>query len=404
MADLRELKDRARELAARGHLIQAIALCKAIVALEPGHGATQGALADLYARRGGAGAPRPAPPPARPLADATTPLEQILSAARAAEGAGVFDDVVVEVDDGAPATPPSAPRPPGLVEAPADPPAEAALPRVPIFSDLSREAFRALADGLILHRFERGAPVLREGDDGTSFFVVASGRLAVSKRDERGEPVALARLGEGDFFGEMALLSGAPRSATVTAEERAEVLELPAELLRGLAGRHPHLAASLRRFYRQRLLANALAVSPVFRPFGRDDRRLIMERFRAREVRPGEAVVREGTASDGLYVILEGAVDVVKRVHGRDRVMAQLREGDLFGEISCLRKALATATVTVRRGGTLLRLPRQAFDELVVTYPQILEAVSELSDERAENLDAILTGHAQWTDEGLVLT
>ena len=71
--------------------------------------------------------------------------------------------------------------------------------------------------------------------------------------------------------------------------------------------------------------------------------------------------------------------------------------------MSCLRKAPATATVIVRRPGTLLRLPRAAFDDLVVTYPQILELVAELSDERAGNLDAILSGHAQWTEEGLVL-
>ena len=83
--------------------------------------------------------------------------------------------------------------------------------------------------------------------------------------------------------------------------------------------------------------------------------------------------------------------------------MGQLREGDLFGEMSCLRKTPATATVVVKRPGTLLRLPRKEFDELVLTYPQILEIVSELSDERLESLDAILSGHAEWTEEGLVL-
>jgi CRP-like cAMP-binding protein len=71
--------------------------------------------------------------------------------------------------------------------------------------------------------------------------------------------------------------------------------------------------------------------------------------------------------------------------------------------MSCLRKAPASARVVVRRRGTLLRLPRRDFDELVVTHPQILELVATLSEERAEHLDAILTGHAQWTDEGLVL-
>ncbi len=71
--------------------------------------------------------------------------------------------------------------------------------------------------------------------------------------------------------------------------------------------------------------------------------------------------------------------------------------------MSCLRKAPASASVVARRGGTLLRLPRRAFDELVVSHPQILECVAELSEERAESLDAILSGRAQWTEEGLVL-
>jgi len=274
---------------------------------------------------------------------------------------------------------------------------------VPIFSDLSRDAFVALTRAMVLQRVNEGAVVVQEGDTGTSFYVVATGRLAVSKRDDRGDAVVLARLGEGDFFGEMALLSGAPRAATVIAEEPCELLEFRPEELLAIAGRHPQLASSLRRFYRQRLLANAMAMSPIFRPFTKGDRKLIVERFRAREVAEGETVIREGEPSDGLYVVLDGAVEVVKRREGAEVVVGRLREGDLFGEMSCLRKAPASASVVVRRGGTLLRLPRKDFDELVVTYPQILELVAELSEERAESLDAILSGRAQWTEEGLVL-
>ncbi|HUL60733.1 MAG TPA: cyclic nucleotide-binding domain-containing protein [Anaeromyxobacteraceae bacterium] len=337
MADLRKLEGEAAELAAKGNLIRAIAVCRTILELDPLHARTQAVLAGLYARR------------------------------KLAEGRRV-------------------------------------VPRVPIFSDLSREAFVALADGMVLRRVRRGEAILSEGDRGSSIFVVASGRFAVSKRNELGEAAVVAHLGEADYFGEMALISGAPRAATVTAEEPGEVLEFPAEVLGALAASYPHVTASLRRFYRRRLLANAMAISPVFRPFAKEDRKRVMERFRSRRVSPGEVIVREGSPSDGLYVILDGAVDVVKRRTGAEVVVAQLREGDLFGETSCLRKTPASASVTVRRGGTLLRLPRAAFDELIATYPRILELVSELSDERAESLDAILSGHAQWADGGLVLT
>jgi len=59
--------------------------------------------------------------------------------------------------------------------------------------------------------------------------------------------------------------------------------------------------------------------------------------------------------------------------------------------------------VTARRGGTFLKLPRADFDDLVMSYPQILELVSTLSEERLEALDAIMTGAAVFTEEGLVL-
>jgi len=390
--------------------------------------------------------PAPAARPAAPLPEVPEPSDtaflRIMSAAGQAIDAGVEEDFVIEEevsDDFAPVTPdpelvaPVEAEPPGVeagspevaveiepeAPAPTPPPRPAAtpaarpeppaaplahpLPRVALFSDLGQDAFVALTEGMVLHRHAAGEPVLREGEASTSFYVVASGRFAVSKRDEAGDPVVLAHLGEGDFFGEMALLSGAPRAATVTAEGPGEVLEIPAAVLQAIAARHPHLAASLRKFYRQRLLANAMAVSPVFRPFGTAERKQIMGRFRAREVAAGEVIIREGEPSDGLYVILDGTVDVLKRKRAEEVLAGRLAEGDLFGEVSCLRKTGATATVRARRGGTLLRLPRPDFDELVMAYPQILELVSTLSDERLEALDAILTGAAQFTEDGLVL-
>jgi CRP-like cAMP-binding protein len=358
-------------------------------------------------------------------------FHRIVTAAEQALEAGIEEDVVIDPDlpdeelvEAAPAVKDASPPPEEELELlePIEvvpPPASSVrperqaraagpgpsrpLPRVPLFSDLGRAAFLSLTQGLVLHRFSAGEAVLREGEIGSSFFVVASGRFSVWKRDEAGGAVVLAHLGEGDFFGEMALLSGAPRAATVAAEGAGEVLELPVQVLQEIAARHPHVADSLKRFYRQRLLANAMAVSPLFKPFGKGERKLVMERFLTRDVAAGEVLIREGDRSDGLYVILDGTVDVTKRRDAQELLVGRLREGDLFGEVSCLRKSAATATVTARRAGTLLKLPRAAFDELVMSYPQILELVSTLSEERLENLDAILSGHAEFTEDGLIL-
>jgi CRP-like cAMP-binding protein len=447
--EIAEAVERYAEVAERfardGLLIKAIAICKTILELDPAHVHTQRLLADLYARRTVTDAARPpartppstpaAQPPAAPAATPPvarraielpavpegemevergvslplgsqrpagepTAFGSILAAADQAVRSGMDDGILVEVDlvdDEALELAPS-PAAPAAAAGP-----DARLPRVPLFSDLGAAAFVALTEDLTIMRLAAGEAVITEGDEGSAFYVVATGRLLVKRRDESGSPVVLAHLGEGEFFGEMALLSGAPRNATVEAEEPSELLVIRAEVLRSLAGQHPHVAASLRRFYRQRLLANALAVSPLFRPFGRQDRKAVMERFRERVVRPGEVIVREGTPADGLYVVLEGALDVAASSPGTERRVGQLREGDLFGETSCLRKTGATATVTVKRGGSLLRLPRADLDALVMTYPTVLELMSRLSDERAGSLDAILSGSAVYAEDGLVL-
>jgi hypothetical protein len=89
--------------------------------------------------------------------------------------------------------------------------------KVPLFDDLSQAAFVALVKQLSYRTFESGQQILREGEPGRSFFVIVEGRVRIWKQLDDGKDVVLAYLDEGAFFGEMALLSGAPRTANVSA-------------------------------------------------------------------------------------------------------------------------------------------------------------------------------------------
>src|SRR5262249_22959727 len=150
----------------------------------------------------------------------------------------------------------------------------------------------------------------------------------------------LALLHEGSFFGEMAILSDAPRAATVeSASEDTLLLEISASLLNDLSARYPQLALALKRFCRQRLLANVMSSSDLFRPFSKPERKKLIELFRAREVPQGATLLKAGELSDGLYVVLSGEVEVRKG----EELLARLREGELFGEMSLLTRAPAIA-------------------------------------------------------------
>lgn len=265
-----------------------------------------------------------------------------------------------------------------------------ALPKIPLFSDLPVEAFIALFESCPLLRFPQGATIIQQGVRGDSFFVICEGRVRVV-REEHGHPRDLAVLETGAFFGEMALLSGGPRAASVLSDsEDTQVLEISAHLLADLSRRYPQVAQALRKFCRERLLSNVMVTSALFEPFDRKDRRELLARFLSREVQGGEVILREGDRVDGLYVVLSGEVEVRKAGHQ----LALLREGELFGEISLLRRTAASATVTSTRRTSLLRLPREDFDTLILTHPQILALVSDLSEDRLKRTQVLL-GSAQ---------
>jgi CRP-like cAMP-binding protein len=263
--------------------------------------------------------------------------------------------------------------------------------KVPLFDDLSQEAFIELVNKLEYHRHVAGQLIIREGDPGRSFYVIVEGKVRIYKVGADEKEITLAHLGEGAFFGEMALLSGAPRTANVAAEEDTEILEVTDVVLRELAGKYPQVVNSLKNFYRQRLLNNVMAISPLFKDFDPAERKSIVEKFKMKQAAPAEVLITEGKNSDGLYVVLHGAVQVAKK--GTKPVeLARLKEGDVFGEMSLLTRKPATATVTSQGNSILLRLPRENFQELVLTHPQILELVSELTEKRKSATEAILQG------------
>ena len=92
-----------------------------------------------------------------------------------------------------------------------------ALGRCPLFVGLDEESRRAIALTLRTRRFRRGEVLFHEGDPGDALFIVASGAVKVVVPSDEGDEAILATLRRGDFLGELALLDGAPRSASAIA-------------------------------------------------------------------------------------------------------------------------------------------------------------------------------------------
>src|SRR6201988_281041 len=118
------------------------------------------------------------------------------------------------------------------------------LAAVDIFAPLSVDETGMLAQAAVRHVFAPGETVIRAGEAGSSMFVVHNGRVRVQVNDN-GRPRTVATLNEGDFFGEMALFTGEPRTANVVAIEETEVLEIGHAAMKLVFDTNPDLVESL---------------------------------------------------------------------------------------------------------------------------------------------------------------
>jgi tetratricopeptide (TPR) repeat protein len=126
------------------------------------------------------------------------------------------------------------------------------VPKSPLFEVLSGEERDALIKEMELEEHDEGSVVIAEGQAGSSMYVIARGEVKVYTRGPDGNSVYLAKLGEGDFFGEVSVLTGKPRTATITASQPTQVLRLDKSKLDSALARYPGIRKVLDDFYKKR--------------------------------------------------------------------------------------------------------------------------------------------------------
>jgi CRP/FNR family transcriptional regulator len=127
------------------------------------------------------------------------------------------------------------------------------LARVALFKELPEPGLQMLAERGRPKHFEPGAVVMRQGEASDVLHVITRGHVRVERSQPGEAPLVLAELGVGDVVGEMGLLDSAPRTATVTALEETETLEIHATVMALVLMEYPQIAAALLRTLSRRL-------------------------------------------------------------------------------------------------------------------------------------------------------
>ena len=126
------------------------------------------------------------------------------------------------------------------------------IAKTPLFSDFTHDELLAVIRGLELLTFEAGDVIVTEGEPGGSLFVISSGSCKAFARDPKGRNHRLRTMREGTFFGEISVLQGGPRTATVVAAGPCELLELDAPTLARIEEVHPRVRLVLTSFAQAR--------------------------------------------------------------------------------------------------------------------------------------------------------
>ena len=122
---------------------------------------------------------------------------------------------------------------------------EEMLKNVPMFSELGRKDIERLAKLMVPRTVKAGETIIKENDQAAGFFVIEAGKVEAVRSADSADPQHLATFGPGDFFGEMALFEGFPRSATVRAVEDSQCLAMTRWDFMAEMKNHPEIAVGM---------------------------------------------------------------------------------------------------------------------------------------------------------------
>ncbi|MBT8493595.1 MAG: cyclic nucleotide-binding domain-containing protein [Deltaproteobacteria bacterium] len=255
------------------------------------------------------------------------------------------------------------------------------------------QALTEIASGMQLKHFPRGEMILREGDPGNALYLIVSGQCRVLKRDAHnpdGDLIEVATLGEGEIFGEFAILADFRRHATVQSVADSNVYEIPRELVDELTLTYPEMAEHLEGFYRERLLNSLLDTSRFFQPLAPDTRKEILKLFQPKRVEPEAMIIREGELPTAFYIVLLGEVDVLKATGPQSMtVVSTLTEGDHFASSALMRGVESASTVMARGPTELAKLSLKDFYRVVGANPVLWDQLRTDAKQRDELLAAV---------------
>jgi len=270
---------------------------------------------------------------------------------------------------------------------------DAVRERVPIFAELNALVLRDTMLESTVHSFNDGDIVFRRNDYTNSLYVVIEGSVLIHLDDET-PPKATVELGQGAFFGEMGLISGRRRTATVSARGNALLLEVPRRRMIAIRASVPSVREAMDREAVARAIQAHLA--PGLDRASIDD---IAAAATIHSWAKGRVLFAEGEEGDSLHLIRRGSVLVRKKIGDHDVVLNYVAAGNYVGEMAIITGQPRNATVAAAADCETIRIEREDFVRLMDRHPDLRSEIENVRTER----EAMSARMAETPDQGSLI-
>jgi lysophospholipid hydrolase len=241
------------------------------------------------------------------------------------------------------------------------------------FETLDRGVVEALAGSVEWIELKAGQTLFGQGDEADAMYMVREGMLHAYVEDPRCGPTLVGEMGPGSLVGEIALLMGGRRNATVIAARDSRVARLGSSEAAAVMERNPGVRNGILDIVRRRLRRTQwLKILPAY--FGEIDARkyeLIEPRFEWVHLDRGATLFRRGDAADCMYFLVHGLLHVVSDSPDDETPIGAIYRGEVVGEMSILSGEVRTATVRAVRDSDLVRLTKAGFEEISAACPGV---------------------------------
>lgn len=260
-----------------------------------------------------------------------------------------------------------------------------------LFKDFDARSLHDVAAEMRHVRIAEGETLIRQGDAGDSMYVLVHGRLRVTIQHADNTEQVIDELSPGVTVGELALLTGQPRVASVSAAEASELIHLSKAAFDRLATKNPaammRFAEAMTRRMKRKALAGTL--KRLFGDLGPQSIEALESRLEWRHLRSGEWLVHEGDFDDALFVVVSGRLRAVTAgPDGVEHVVSEIGRDETVGEWAFVTGERQPVSVYAIRDTDVVRFARPVFEHVIEQNPQMMMQVMRLMVKRVHRPDS----------------